>query len=118
MTNFKRLQTMTVDQLADWLDENGMFDGSPWNDWFNKSFCEKCEPIELNYEDSKTILGIEPLSCDLTSECAYCECHDHCRFFPEIKDMPDNRKVIEMWLIEEVENDSETITRVCSAAHY
>lgn len=105
MTNFKRLQTMTVDQLAAWLDENGIFDNSPWNDWFNKRFCENCESIELNYEDSKDKLGIELFSYEGAAECAYCECHDHCRFFPEIKDIPDNRKVIEMWLIEEAENE-------------
>ena len=103
MTNFKHLQTMSVDQLANWLDKNGMFDGSPWNDWFNEQFCEKCEPIECHYARAKTDLGIELLTPESTIECAYCECHDHCRFFPEIKDMPDNRKVIEMWLIEEAE---------------
>ena len=118
MNNFEHLKAMTVEELAMWLDENGMFDDSPWNDWFNKKFCEKCESIELEYEDSKTILGIEPLSLDLTSECAYCECHDHCRFFPEIKDIPDNRKVIEMWLTEEAENDGETATKLRSPAHY
>lgn len=105
MTNFKRLQTMTVDQLAAWLDKNGIFDGSPWNDWFNKRFCESCESIELKYEDSKTILGIEPLSLDLTSECSYCECYDHCRFFPSLKEIPSNKEIIEMWLLEEVENE-------------
>lgn len=104
-SNFETLKKMSLEDFTKWLDENGMFDGSPWNEWFNKNFCEKCEAIELKYEDSKTILGIEPLSYDLTSECAYCECHDHCRFFPEIKDMPDNRKVIEMWLIEEAANE-------------
>ena len=104
-SNFETLKKMSLEDFTKWLDENGMFDGSPWNNWFNKRFCENCESIELKYEDSKTILGIKPLSYDLMSECAYCECHDHCRFFPEIKDMPDNRKIIEMWLIEEAENE-------------
>ena len=105
MTNFKRLQTMTVDQLADWLDEHGQYDDAPWTHWFDKRYCQNCEPIELKYEDSKTTLGIEPLSCDLTSECSYCECHDHCKFFPNIKGIPSNKEVLEMWLIEEEENE-------------
>lgn len=108
MTNFKHLQTMSVDQLADWLDKNGMFDGSPWNDWFNKRFCENCESIECKYEVSKEKLGIEPLFKGNTIECAFCELADdagvkRCRFFPELDDIPDNKKAIEMWLIEEVE---------------
>lgn len=103
MTNFKHLQTMTVEQLADWLDKNGMFDGSPWLDWFNKSYCEKCEAIECHYEKAKMDLGIDLIYTDRTIECAYCELEPKCRFFPELEKVPDNKKVIEMWLIEEVE---------------
>ena len=105
MTNFKRIQSMSVEELAAWLDEHGQFDGSPWNNWFNGRYCENCEPIELKYEDSKQKLGITPFY-DETLECGYCECHDHCKFFPNIKGIPSNKEVLEMWLIEEVGNEN------------
>ena len=117
MTNFAKLKNMSVTELAEWLDEYGQFDGAPWNNWFNKSYCENCESIKLNYEDSKNKLGIEPLSLDLTCECAYCECNDHCRFFPNIEGIPDNKEVIELWLIEEAQNDSETVIELRKSAH-
>ncbi len=106
MTNFKRLQTMTIDELAEWLDENGMFDNSPWSEWFNKTYCDKCESIKCKYVDAEEKLGFTPYifgsySGDL--ECAYCELEKKCRFFTDLEDIPDNKKVIEMWLIEEAE---------------
>ena len=100
MTNFKHIQSMTVDELAKWLDKYGQFDQSPWANWFNNQYCKNCEPIKLNYEDSKNKLNIEPLSY-LTIECAFCECNDHCRFFPEIDGIPSNLETIKMWFIEE-----------------
>ena len=108
MTNFKYIQSMNVEELAAWLDENGMFDNSPWQNWFSNRYCENCESIKVTYEDSLKKLGLEPLFHDCTTECAFCELEDEsgvkrCRFFPELDDVPDNRKVIEMWLIEEAE---------------
>lgn len=111
MTNFKRIQSMNVDELAEWLDENGMFDNSPWSNWFNDRYCKNCESIKCKYADAEEKLGFTPYlfgsySGDL--ECAYCELADEsgikrCRFFPELDDVPDNKKTIEMWLIEEAE---------------
>ena len=101
MTNFKHIQSMSIDELAEWLDKNCSFGDSLWLNDFNEKYCSKCEAIKLQYEDAKEKLGLELFSYDLTTECAYCECHDHCRFFPEIKGIPNNKKIIEMWLIEE-----------------
>ena len=111
MTNFKRIQSMNIDELAEWLDENGQFDTAPWSEWFSKTYCEKCESIKCRYADAEEKLGFTPYlfgsySGDL--ECAYCELADdsgikRCRFFPELDDVPDNKKTIEMWLIEEAE---------------
>lgn len=109
MTNIERLKAMSLEELAEWLDENGMFDGSPWNTWFTNRYCENCESIECKYDRAKTDLGITPFY-DETIECAYCELADEsgikrCRFFPELDDIPNNKKIIEMWLIEEVDNE-------------
>ena len=108
MTNFKRLQYMSIEELAGWLDKNGMFDHSPWSQWFAKKYCENCESIKCKYVDAEEKLGITPFSLSGEIECSYCELADgsgqtKCRFFPELNDVPDNREVIEMWLNEEAE---------------
>lgn len=107
MINFERLQSMSIDELAEWLDKNGMFDNSPWLNAFNDKYCEKCESIECSYTDAKEKLGLTPFY-EETFECAYCELADEngvksCRFFPELDDVPDNKEMIKMWLEEEAE---------------
>ena len=106
-TNFDRLRSMTIDELAEWLDKNGMIDNSPWLNSFNEKYCEKCESIECSYVDAKEKLGLTPFY-DETFECAYCELADEtgvkrCRFFTELDDVPDNKEMIKMWLEEEAE---------------
>ena len=41
MTNIEKLRTMPLDEFSLWLDENGLFDNSPWMNWFDKKYCEK-----------------------------------------------------------------------------
>lgn len=118
MTNFKYLQSLTLEELAKWLDNYGQFDGAPWTAWFNNKYCANCEPLEIEYTEAKEKLGINTLSYDLTTECAYCELHGACKFFPKITGIPHNKETIEMWLTEEAENDSETTTKLRSPAHY
>lgn len=59
-SNFERLQSMPIDELADWLDRNGQFDNSPWTNWFAKRYCDNCESIECQYVEAKEKLGITP----------------------------------------------------------
>ena len=107
MTNLQKIKDMSIDELAEWLDKNGMFDNSPWLNSFNEKYCEKCESIECSYADAEEKLGLTPFYNE-TFECAYCELADEngikrCRFFPELDDVPDNETVIKMWLEEEAE---------------
>ena len=111
MTNFSKIKSMTIDELAKWLDENGRFDYAPWSEWFSRAYCDKCESIKCRYKDAEEKLGFTPYlygsySGDL--ECAFCELADEtgvkrCRFFPELDDVPNNLEIIKMWLIEEAE---------------
>ena len=104
MSNFKRLQSMSVDELAQWLDENGQFDTSPWSEWFSKKYCNNCESIKCKYADAEEKLDFSPYtfySGDI--ECAYCEIYHKCKFFENLEDVPDNKEVIKMWLEEEAE---------------
>lgn len=103
VTNFENLKKMSLEDLAEWLDENGVFDGSPWSEFFNKEYCEKCEAIKCNYVDAKETLGIQLFSYGDSIECAHCEIYGKCKFFPEFDDVPDNKTVIKLWLEEEAE---------------
>ena len=103
MTNFKRIQSMNVEELAEWLNEHGQFDGAPWTHWFDDQYCKNCEPIEIDYDEAKARLGIKLFSYSGSAECAYCELHGFCKFFPQSSGIPSNKETIEMWLNEEVE---------------
>lgn len=110
MTHFEKLKNLALDGLADWLDKNGMFDDSPWLNWFSKKYCESCESIKCTYIDAEEKLDITPYFEDTSIECAYCELIDEsgirkCRFFPELNDVPDNKEMIKMWLEEKEDND-------------
>ena len=102
MNNFERLTSMSLEDLAEWLDKNGSFDDSPWLNSFNEKYCEKCEPIECQYTDAKEKLGITPFY-DETIECAYCEIYNKCRYFENAEEAPDNLEMIKLWLEAEVE---------------
>ena len=107
MTNFERLQAMTLDELVEWLDRNGQFDDSPWSNWFNENYCSKCESIMCKYKDAEETLGFTPYifgSYGGDLECAYCELEHKCRFFPDLDDTPDNLETIKMWLNQEASN--------------
>lgn len=99
-TNYEKLQTLSIDELAEWLNEHGMYDETPWSQWWDKNYCSKCESVICQYEDITDIS--EPLHF-LSSkiECAYCEINNRCRFFPDMQDCPTNIDIIRMWLNEE-----------------
>lgn len=99
MTNFERLNSMAVSELAAWLDKYGQSDDTPWATWFNNTYCSECEPIECMVDEKDAFFPGH------TIDCAYCELEHKCKHFPELKDIPDNKTVIEMWLNEEVKND-------------
>lgn len=88
MTRFEELKNMDIDTLAEWLDENGQFDGSPWIEWFDANYCKKCEPIMCSYPDSK-----------LKFPYSWCELNDNkCKHFPYMDHTPGNKDMIKMWL--------------------
>jgi hypothetical protein len=94
MTNFSNLTTMSLYEFAEWLDENGMWDNSPWLLWFDKTYCQRCDSIK----------GFVP-EFNKECKCAYCEAYANCRFFPNMDHVPDCKETITMWLKAEVEND-------------
>ena len=104
MTNFEKLRTMSEEEFIEWLDKYGIFDASPWNDWFNANYCEKCEPITVTYAEAKQSLGIDLFSYESEVDCGYCELASCCKFCPEISGIPSNSDIIRLWLKQEATN--------------
>lgn len=94
MNNFEKLQSLGIEQFAEWLDQNGMWDNSPWSKWFDSKYCQQCESVKATVEG---YLG--------TRECefAWCELEHRCRYFADHEEVPDCKEIIKMWLEAEVE---------------
>ena len=93
MNNFEYLKSLAVDELAAWLDKYGQFDGAPWTDWFDETYCKKCKPIEI----------IMPDFNNRKTKCNYCELEDKCKFFPEYEHALGLKEILKLWLLTERE---------------
>lgn len=98
MTNFEKFKNMTIDELAKFIDDNGMYDDTPWMDWWDSNYCNKCESVILNFEDAQEILGLSPLFADHETECAYCEVYNKCKYFAHLEEEPSMHDIIKLWL--------------------
>ena len=96
MNNYDKLQLMSIEQFAEWLDANGMWDNSPWSKHFDSEYCQKCESIKATVKDD---FG------ERECEFAWCELENKCRYFTERKEVPDCREIIKMWLESEVKDE-------------
>ena len=92
MNNWTKLKNMSTEDLAEWLDQYGQFDNSPWITWFDQKYCKNCENIMCKYEDGEREFP-----------CSYCEVYDTCKFFPDLDEVPGNKMIIKMWLETEIE---------------
>lgn len=87
MTIFDNIISKNIDEFSEWLDEHGAFDDAPWYRWWDKEYCEECE----------SVIAYVPY-CKKEAECSWCEVHGNCRYFQEMKEVPDNKQIIKMWL--------------------
>ena len=82
MTIFETIPFNNIDEFAEWLNEYGMQDFSPWDCWFDNNYCKKCEPI---FKDGK--------------EYCWCELNNNiCKFFKNANEIPYGKTVVKMWL--------------------
>ena len=102
MNNLEKLQSMSVEDFAEWLDENGQFDTAPWTLWFDKKYCSNCESVMCKYEDAEAAVGFKPCFYDDDIECAYCEVYKKCRYFENLLEVPDGKEMAKLWLEAEV----------------
>ena len=107
-TNYENLHSMTLDELATWIDKHGDFESAPWMNWFNKNYCEKCESIEVDSNTAIEVLRLSSFYCSCVT-CAYCELHHNCKFFPDLDYIPDNKDIIRMWLQLEADTEGATV---------
>ena len=88
MTNLTKLKSMTQEELVNWLDKYGDFDGSPWMKWFGKTYCDNCPGITCKVPafDNKEV------------ECSFCELNHKCKFFEELERELDTKDILKLWL--------------------
>ena len=89
MTNREKLNQMSTEELAVWLDEHDDigYDNAPWIRWFNKKYCQHCKAIV-----STSLNGA------WETEASYCEVNDKCSYFSDLNKIPSNLEIIKMWL--------------------
>lgn len=92
MTNFEFIKTMSLPELAKWLDNINDYENTPWSKWWSTNYCDKC-PLEQG-----TIVDT-----GATIHLCYCELYEKCKFFPNIK-TPNSEEILKMWLESEVCN--------------
>lgn len=90
MNNYTRIVNKSVGELTEWLDKYGSLEETPWIKWFSNKYCEKCLVEEIRFSES-----------DKRTPCSWCEIHHKCRFFQDKEEIPDNKEIILMWLMED-----------------
>ena len=102
MNNFEKIKNMSVEELVKFLDEKCIIDNTPWMNWWNNTYCDNCESVIIKEDKVEEVLGFEPFLHE-EYECAYCELHDHCRFFPD-QEQPYTEDIIRLWMNAEENN--------------
>lgn len=86
MTVFENINFKNIDSFVEWLDKYREQSYEPWDCWFDKNYCDKCETVF-----QKDANGVE-------HEYAWCELNHRCRFFKDMDEVPYGKQVIKMWL--------------------
>lgn len=66
LSNYGRIMRMDIYELAQFLDSITDYEGTPWAEWFEKTFCDKCKTIKTKEE--------EYTPCDLNYDDSFCAC--------------------------------------------
>lgn len=93
MNNYERIKSMSIDDLAEFLDERWSHDNDPCIEWWDKTYCNKCKSVKA-YVDY----------LEREKEYAWCEVNgDKCKFFPEMDVLPNAKQMMKLWLESEAE---------------
>lgn len=96
MNNYERIRNMSIDDLAEFLDERWSHDNDPSIEWWNRKYCGHCEPVmkHVNFSGRETEMDF-----------AWCEVNGKCKYFPELEEYPNTKQMMKLWLEEEIESD-------------
>lgn len=97
MTVFENFHIKNLDELVEWLDKNGAYDGNPWGKWFNKTYCRKCKAVVF-----ESVTDCYGDYWEGEHEFSWCEIYGKCRYFENMKKVPDRKQTIKLWLESEV----------------
>jgi hypothetical protein len=89
-------KSQDIDEFVEWLSENGRYDYSAWEQWWDENYCNKCGWVSAYLEEFDKV-------CD----CAWCEANGKCKYFQELDDIPDIKQIIKLWLESEVTEVTE-----------
>lgn len=99
MTWFEKFKSMNEEELTSWLDKHVGLNGAPWVEWFEELYCHNCR-LESGYMTDCT----GEYEWSVLCEYSWCELNDFkCKYFPNMKEAPDNKDMIKMYLQTEVE---------------
>ena len=99
MNNYQNLKSLSLEELAVYIEEQYHKDDFPWDEWFNRKYCMNC-PVIIKKVDSILYPG------KVNREFAYCEVNDKCRYFPDAGSILSQQEIIKLWLQEEVETNN------------
>ena len=91
MTRFEEFKNMDIEAFVKWIDKHGQHDDSPWNKWFEESYCQRCE----------SVMAFVPY-LNGEHECTWCEVNGKCRYFQELDGILSCKDVVKMWLEGEI----------------
>lgn len=97
MTVFENIHSKNIDELVEWLDKNGAYDDPPWLKWYDRNYCRKCEPVVCSY-----VNDCYGNYYSNEHEFAWCELRGNCRYFIDMKRVPDRKQTIKLWLESEI----------------
>lgn len=82
MTVFENIPFNNIDEFSEWLNKYEEQAFTPWDCWFDKNYCNKCDVI---------VKG--------NNKYAWCELNGgKCKFFQNMNEIPYGKQVIKMWL--------------------
>ena len=107
MTVYEQIKNMDLDELAVWIRDNWLRDNDLVLDWWDKMYCQKCEPEKITFPN-----------IDHEYEVCWCEKHGKCRYFKEFTEVPEDLQKVKLWLQSQINYVIDGIITICYRYSY
>lgn len=97
MTVFENISSKNIDELVEWLCENGAYGNTPWDNWYDKNYCRNCGSVTTN-----SVTDSYGDYWEGNHEFSWCELYGNCRYFQNLNRTPNRKQTIRLWLESEV----------------